>query len=383
MNNRFNAETQSGQGTKRRKLFLCSFVALCLCVLLLLFVLASCSSPSVTSASPTAASNSSSSQTTGALKLPAGYTATVLAEGLQGPTQMVLGPDQRLWVAQLVGNEEAGQGQIIAVDLQTGQRQVLLAKLLKPVGLAVLGNYVWIAAKNNLLRAPVEATGNIGKLETVLANLPFNGRSIGTLTVTPDKQLLYETSGARTGNEAAVGSATLWMLNPADPRHPHKLATGLKGAYAQSYDQAGRLWTTEIADDPVNGVAPPDELNWVLADADFGWPKCYGKQEVARDLGGTEAFCQKTRAAVAIFPPHATPTSIVASPWEKDTLLVALWAQGTVMRVPVTIQGENATGAPEPFISGLRNPQHLLLLADHVLLVSEFSTGKIYKISQK
>ncbi|MFN8496091.1 MAG: PQQ-dependent sugar dehydrogenase [Caldilineaceae bacterium] len=378
MSKLFNAKAQRGKDAKAR---FCVFAPLRLCVLFFLFVvLVSCNPSSVAPASPTAGRNTPPSQTTVNLKLSAGYTATVVAEGLQGPTQMILGPDQRLWVAQLVGNEEAGQGQVVALDLQTGQRQVLLDKLLKPVGLAVLKNYVWIAAKNALLRAPLDANGKIGKIETVLANLPFNGRSIGTLTVTPDQQLLYETSGARAGNRAVPGSATLWVLDPANPKNPRQLATGLKGAYAQTYDQAGRLWTTEIADDPVNGVAPPDELNWVVAGADFGWPQCYGKREVAHDLGGTDAFCQKTRAAVAIFPPHATPTSIVASPWEKDTLFVALWAQGIVMRVPVTIQGDNATGTPEPFITGFQNVQHLLVLPDGALLVSDFSAGKIYRI---
>lgn len=372
-----------GQSHQRAKFLFCSFATLCLCIGGLLFVFVGCNAPAPTQVAPTSVNHAATTQAPLGLTLPVGYTATVVVEGLQGPTQMIWGPDQRLWVAQLVGNEEASQGQVMAVDLKTGQRQVLLDKLLKPVGLAVLENYVWLVSKHSLLRAPLDATGKIGKIETVLANLPFNGRSIGTLTVTPDKQLLYETSGARAGNQAAPNSATLWALDPANLKNPRKLATGLKGAYAQAYDQAGRLWTTEIADDLVNGVAPPDELNWVVAGADFGWPQCYGKQEAARDIGGTAAFCKTTRAAVTTFPPHSTPTSVVASPWEKDTLLVALWAQGVVMRVSVTVQGDNATGTPEPFISGLQNPQHLLIMDDHTLLVSEFGTGKIYKIIRK
>jgi glucose/arabinose dehydrogenase len=349
-------------------------------LVILILILTSCNTPDTVAPIPTISNATAAAQPTN-LKLPAGYTATMVAEGLVGPTQMIMGPDQRLWLAQLAGDENAGQGQVVALDLQTGKQQVLLDKLLKPVVIAAINGYLWIAAKNNLLRAPLDATGKVGKVETVLANLPFNGRSIGTLTVTPKNHLLYETSGARVGNEAAPNSAMLWELDPANPKNPHRLATGLKNAYAHTFDQAGRLWSTDVADDPVNGGGPPDELNLIVEGGNFGWPKCFGKQQVARNYAGSDEFCKTTRPAVAIFPPHATPTSVVASPWEIDTLLVALWVPGVVMRVPITIQGDNATGTPEPFITGLQNAQHLLVLSDNTLLVSDFN-GKIYRISR-
>jgi len=342
-------------------------------------LLAACTMPMANTPTPTITSVTAS--TTG-LTLPAGYRATVVVAGLLGPTQMILGPDDRLWVAQLAGNENDGQGQVIAIDLTNGEQTVLLANLIKPVGIAVLDNALWIAARNNLLRAPLEGEGSVGAPEIVLADLPFNGRSIGTLTVTPDGHLLYETSGARQGNAAAPGSAALWQLDPDDPANPRAIATGLKGAYAHTFDRANRLWTTEIGDDLVNGAAPPDELNLVIEGADFGWPQCFGAQEPAQNYGGTAEICQATRAAVAVFPPRSTPTSVVASPWEEDVLLVVLWLQGVVMRVPVTLQGDNASGTPEPFITGLQNPQHLLVLEDGALLVSDFS-GTIYRVEQE
>lgn len=319
------------------------------------------------------------------LTLPAGYSAEVVVEGLLGPTQMIWGPEERLWVAQLAGAENASQGQVVAIDLASGAQSVLLDGLLKPVGIAVLDGYLWIAARNDLLRAPIAANGEISALETVLSDLPFNGRSIGALTVTPQGRLLYETSGARTGNEAAPGSAVLWELDPADPANPanpQPLARGLKNAYAHAFDPVGRLWITEVADDMVNGEAPPDELNLWAEGADFGWPQCYGLQEPARNYGGDETICAQTRAAVATFAPRATPTSVVASPWEENVLLVALWVQGIVVRVPVTFAGDNASGAPETFISGLQNPQHLLVTAEGGLLVSDFSAGKVYRIQK-
>jgi len=360
------------------------------CAVCLLLTVSACARPTATSqpvtppvvvGDPTATANTvAAPESIAGLSLPDGYTATVVVEGLLGPTQMILGPDLRLWVAQLVGNENAGTGQVIAVDLATGEQTLLLDQLLKPVGIAVVDNALWIAAKNSLLRVPLSRTGTLGGIEPVVTDLPFNGRSIGTLTVTPDEHLLYETSGARQGNAAAPGSGSLWDLDPADPTNPRLLASGLKGAYAHTFDQAGRLWTTEIGDDPVNGAAPPDELNLVVEGADFGWPQCFGNQEAATNYAGTTEICAAKRAPVATFPPQSTPTSVVASPWEADTLLVALWLQGVIVRVPIAVEGDNATGTAEPWISGLRNPQHLLVLADGTLLISDFSAGKIYRI---
>jgi hypothetical protein len=86
---------------------------------------------------------------------------------------------------------------------------------------------------------------------------------------------------------------------------------------------------------------------------------------------------------VALFPPHSTPTSIVLSPWEENTLLVALWGptETTVVRVSFTLAGDNAIGQVEPFLTGMQNPQHLLLLPEGRLLASDFRTGLIYQIS--
>ncbi len=215
-------------------------------------------------------------------------------------------------------------GQIVALALDSGEPELLLGHLVKPTGIALLGDALWIASGNDLLRAPLLAEG-IGQPETVLDDLPFNGRSNGTLTVTPDGFLLFETSGRRRGNDAADRSAMLWKLDPADPTNPVPLASGLKGAYAHAVDAAGRLWLTEIGDDPVNGAPPPDELNLLQEGANFGWPGCFGFQQPALNFGGSEALCAATRAPVVLFPPQSTPVSVAPSPWEENVLLVALW----------------------------------------------------------
>ncbi|MEZ4727530.1 MAG: PQQ-dependent sugar dehydrogenase [Caldilineaceae bacterium] len=347
------------------------------CCVLALCLVGGCAPPPIAPTPPAAAT------AVNGLTVAPGYGVEAVATGFNGPTQMILGPDDRLWIAQINGNENAGNGQIVALDLTSQARTVLVEGLLKPTGIALVDNALWIATRRELNHATLQPDGTVGAVEPILTELPFNGRSNGTLTVTPDGLLLFETSGARQGNAAAPGSATLWQLNPADPANPQAHATGLKGAYGHAFDAAGRLWTTEIGDDLVNSAAPPDELNLVLPGADFGWPQCFGNQEAATNYGGTAAGCQETRAPVALFEPRSTPTSIVASPWATDTLLIALWLQTTVAQVTVTPEGDNATGVVEPLITGLRNPQHLLVLDDGSVLVSEFATGTIYRITKE
>ncbi len=319
----------------------------------------------------------------GRLVLPPGYAADVAAEGLQAPTQMTRGPQGRLWVAQMAGDENAGTGQVTVIDLESGERSIVVEGLLKPTGIALLDGYLWIATKRDLLRAsldPLDEEGVVGPVEAVLNDLPFDGRSNGTLTVTPERMLIFETSGARFGGEPTAGSATLWRLDPAKPDEPEALASGLKSAYGHAFDAAGRLWVTEIGADLVNGAAPPDELNWVAEGADFGWPQCFAAQQPALNYGGTQVRCLGTRSPVALFAPHAAPTSVVASPWEPDALLVALRGEGEIVRVRVAYAGDNAEGEVETFVSGLIRPQHLLAWDEDSLLVSDQATGRIYRI---
>ncbi len=321
------------------------------------------------------------------LVLPEGFTAEVAATGLFRPTQMIWGPDGRLWVAQLYAGESDAAGQVVAVDLTTNAQEVLLEGLNKPTGLAILDNALWIATEDELLRMELDSDFRPQTPQVILTDMPNNGRSNGTLTVTPDGQLLYETSGRRSGNEASAGSGTLWQLDPAQPDNPTVLATGLKNAYAHVFDGNGRVWITEIGDGSVTGAdfdgQPPEELNLVVAGANYGWPQCFGTQEPALNRDGTPEICGQTEPPVTLFPPQTTPTSIVVAPWDDSVLLVALWVGGEVTAVQLE-EGTDGrfTGTNSTFLTGIATPQHLLPTPDGELLVSDHSSGTIYRITR-
>lgn len=342
---------------------------------LAVWLLAACANP------PMAPSPAPTAPRAADLTLPPGFTAALVADGLRGPTQMIAGPDGRLWVAQLNGDENAGTGQVLSINPNTGGRRVQMEGLYKPTGIAAHSGLLWIASGRDLLAAPIGADASVGPADPVLTELPFNGRSNGTLTVTQHGEIIYATSGSRTGDMAAPGSGTLWALTPQDASHPRALATGLKGAYGHTVDAQGRIWTTEIGDDPIDNGYPPDELNLVTPGADFGWPQCAGDREAVTRYGGSAARCAQTRAPVALFAPGATPTSVAVAPWDESVLLVALWNQGEVVQIRITPDGDNASGQVTPFLRGLQHPQHLLAWRDGTLLVSDFASGVIYRIT--
>ena len=295
------------------------------------------------------------------LNLPEGYTAVQLPLTFDRPTQFLIQENQ-LWVAQLAGRENEQQGEIIRVDLETGAKTIIAQGLDKPTGIALVDQTVWVATRDALLR--IDTNASDPQPEGVLEGLPNNGRSNGTLTVMPSGEILYETSG----NKKDSDSGKLWAID-AQTLAVREMATGFKGVYAHVVDDNGRVWLTEIADGSLDGVPYPDEVNLLKEGGNYGWPTCYG-----RDLQGTD--CQNTEPALTIFGAGSTPTSIAVSPFEPDTLLVALWVFGEIVAVDMN------TGEKRPFLSDLNNPQHLFH-TDGALWFSDYATGKIYRISQE
>lgn len=319
-------------------------------------------------------------------QLPDGFVDETVVSGLEGPTQMAFGPDGQLWLAQLgSGGEGGGTGQVVVIDLADADgasHEVVLDGLQKPTGIVFAGDALWVQTERDLLRAPLDDDGEPGEPETVLEGLPFNGRSQGTLTVTPDDDVLFETSGRREGDRGQAGSGTLQVQMGAEPQtQPTLVARGLKNAYAHVFDPDRRLWTTEVGEPLAQGAEPPpDELNLIREGGDYGWPLCEGDRQPATALDVPAGACDGTIPPVATFPPASTPTSVVASPFEGDVLLVALWVTGDIVAVDVG-DSEDFPTQPRPFAEGYGNPQHLLDAGDGTLLVTEFSTGTVHRIS--
>lgn len=306
-----------------------------------------------------------------------GFDVEVLVDGLVGPTQIDMA-DDRLIVAELNGSEGGGTGRVLSVDLDDPtDREVVVEGLTTPTGVAVDGGLLWVMEQRRLTVGPIDDPGD---RTVVLDELPFNGRSEGTLTAVEGGGILYDTSGSRDASAPSVleaGSGSLWFLASPDAE-PEQFATGFKHAYAHVRSPAGELFVTEISDGQLDGASPPDELMVVEMGNDFGYPRCIGDGVPVVELGATDDTCASTPRSHAVFPPRSTPTSVAIAPWDPDTVLVSLWNDGVIVSVPADVP-ETVPHRGAPFMTGLTHPQHLLADGDRLLVV-DFDGGRVLTV---
>lgn len=285
-------------------------------------------------------------------------------DDLDGPTQFVV-DGARFVVAVLNGGENDGTGQIIEID-QDGRRAVLFDGLDKPTGVLVRGDEIWIMERDRLSRGP-----RAGGPRTVVADgLPNNGRSQGTLTLTPDDLVLFNTSGSARDGVVRDRSGRLWTVG--DDGLVEEYASGFKNAYAHVFGPDGALWTTEIGDGRFDGERPADEVVRVTEGVDHGWPRCVGDNRPVAEFGVTD--CTGVPGSQSVFNPQATPTGMTLLPGDPDRLVVTLWATGELVTLSRTEPSE-----PTVVLDGLSGPQHLVA-ADGTLYLSEFGTGRIARV---
>ncbi len=312
------------------------------------------------------------------LQLPSGYRAEVIAKNLNLPTHLADGPDGALYITQLTGDENNGQGQVVRIEKPGADPQVMIEGLLKPTGLAWAGDNLYLVARDTILVSHY-ANGKFDKPQAVFSDtLPFNGRSNGQIFLGPDGFLYFQS----TGTEAAPKeSGFIYRMKPGT--NERKIyARGFKNTYAMAWNvqtnpQVTTMYATEIGDGAVPGVGQlPEELNVIKVGGDYGWPACYADQRENAAFGGNRNICADTDVPLALFAPDATPTGLA---YFDDQLIVALW-NGNPPRL-VSVDPHN--GKVTDWASGFRAAIALLVDKDGGLLVLDFYGNTITRITKK
>jgi glucose/arabinose dehydrogenase len=276
------------------------------------------------------------------------------------------------------------------------ERTPILRNVEVPHGLAFVGNVLYVATTDQILRLDPWWDGASAR---AVAALPGDGKHVTrTLSLGPDGNL-YVSIGSSCDAcvEQDARRASILRFHPdGGPLEP--VASGIRNAVGMTWSPYdGRLWVTENGRNDLGDDLPPDEIDVVRVGADYGWPDCYGDR-VPVDARVPPGRCADTESPAMLLPAHIAPLGLTFYDAEglpgdyRGSLLVALHGSSErsapvgyeLVRVPFR---DGQPQAPQTFVRGwLVNddswgrPMDPFVAQDGTIYLSDDKGGVVYWI---
>ena len=239
-----------------------------------------------------------------------GLRVTAFARGLDHPRWLHVLPDGDVLVAEsnaqpsrpkslrdlamkvtqgIAGAEAPSPDRILLLRDADGDgvaetRAVLLSGLTSPFGMALVGDDLYVADTDALLRFPYRSgETQITERGVAVAALPageINHHWTKGLVASPDDRALFVSVGSNSdhgenGIDAEKGRASILEIDPAT-RATKTFAAGLRNPVGMDFEpRTGTLWTVVNERDELGGDLVPDYLTSVQAGDYYGWPYSY------------------------------------------------------------------------------------------------------------
>jgi glucose/arabinose dehydrogenase len=253
-------------------------------------------------------------------------------------------------------------------------RSVFLQGLNSPFGMALVGDVLYIANADALVRVPyVTGQTHIQVAPTKVVDLPggpINHHWTKNVLASPDGTHLYVTVGsnsnvAENGMDNEVDRAAILEVDPRAGSY-RVFASGLRNPNGMAWQpQTGALWTVVNERDEIGSDLVPDYLTSVREGAFYGWPYSYYGPHVDTRVEPP----RPDLVAKAIKPDYALGTHVapLGLAFHEGTLLPPRYAGGAFIglhgswnRRPrngykvifVPFAGGRPSGMPEDILSG-------------------------------
>lgn len=301
------------------------------------------------------------------LKLPAGFCATVFADGIGHARHLVVGSNGvvyvNTWSGDYYGHDvpHAG-GFIVALQDKTGAGKADVIKRFGETaqtggaggtGIGMYKGSIYAESNDRIVRYAL-AAGSIvpgGAAETIVSGLPLGGDHpmhpfiidskgsmyVDVATATNSCQQRNRQPGAPGVNPCTEletrGGIWRYDANKTNQAYSpaERYATGIRNAEGFAFDSAGRLFVTQQGRDQLHAnwpnlykpteeaTLPAEELLLLKPGGDYGWPECYydgvrQKLVLAPEYGGdggkSVGACARKLAPAAAFPAHWAPNGM-------------------------------------------------------------------------
>ncbi len=176
----------------------------------------------------------------------------------------------------------------LGADGAAQSRSVLLDGLNSPFGMALVGDQLYVANADAVVRFPYQpGQTRITAPGVKVADLPagINHHWTKNLIASPDGKKLYVSVGsnsnvAENGMEIEAGRAAIWELDVASGAK-RLYASGLRNPVGMAWAPDGKtLWTAVNERDELGSDLVPDYMTSVQDGGFYGWPYSYFGQHV-------------------------------------------------------------------------------------------------------
>lgn len=339
------------------------------------------------------------------LKAPPGYRVGVFANRL-GHARMLLPVGDGAVLLSRPKSHDVVLLRDANRDGVADEARTVASGLARVHGLARDGDTVYLAGEHDVWRAALQADGSLGKPVKIASGLPDGGqhpyRTIGVRD-----GWLYVSVGSSCNDcvESNPEHATMLRMRP-DGSDRAIFARGLRNTIGFGWHPAtGALWGMEHGTDWRGDDLPPEELNRIVADGNYGWPYCWGKREIddSRDdpPGTTKPkFCADSRPSVLEAPAHSAPIGMTFNDADglgaehRGDAFVAMrgsWNR-TRPREPKIVRVDFDNGEPrdtQDFVTGFLTDAGwfgrlagVAVASDGALLFTDDMNGVVYRVSR-
>jgi len=168
-------------------------------------------------------------------------------------------------------------------------RSAFLTGLNSPFGMALVGDVLYVANSDAVVRFPYHlGETRIAAPGVKVVDLPagpINHHWTKNVIASPDGSKLYVAVGsnsnvAENGIAAEEGRAAIWEVDPATGGH-RVFASGLRNPVGMAWEpEKGALWTAVNERDELGSDLVPDYMTSVRDGGFYGWPYSYYGQHV-------------------------------------------------------------------------------------------------------
>ena len=204
----------------------------------------------------------------------------IFASGLEQPREMISDPNGAL----ITTITKQGRVVVLPDENQDGTADathILLQNRTNPHGLALLCDEectLYLAQERGIYSFNYNPDTYILTNEKKLIDLPPGERhTTRTLEQLSDTELLVSIgSSCDVCREENALHGTVQIFN-IETKTLNPYARGLRNSvFMAKHPETGEIWATEMGRDFLGDDLPPDEINILKEDGNFGWPICFG-----------------------------------------------------------------------------------------------------------